>query len=116
MAASSKNHLRLCDLADVTPGTVKRIEVTGFPPLAVYNVDGTYYVTDDTCTHGGASLADGYLDGDTIECPFHTGRFCIRTGEAVGFPAVVPIRTYTVTIADGEILLQSSSEIPGSES
>ena len=116
MTASSKNRVRLCNLAEVTPGTVKRIEVTGFPPLAVYNVDGTYYVTDDTCTHGQASLAEGYIDGDIIECPFHAGRYCIRTGEAVGFPAVVPIRTYTVTITDGEILLQSSSKIPGSES
>ena len=48
----------ICKTTEVGPGSVKRIEVDGLPPLAVYNLGGRFYVTDDTCTHGKASLAD----------------------------------------------------------
>jgi nitrite reductase/ring-hydroxylating ferredoxin subunit len=95
----------LCKTADVVPGSVKRADVPGLPPLAVFNLGGTFYVTDDTCTHGQASLSDGYVEGDQIECPWHGGRFCIRTGEALTFPAVDAVRSYPVTIVGDEVCI-----------
>jgi nitrite reductase/ring-hydroxylating ferredoxin subunit len=56
----------LCAAADVDPGTVRRVEIDG-DGYAVYNIDGKFYVTDDRCTHGLASLAEGELQGDVIE-------------------------------------------------
>src|SRR3546814_10365880 len=49
--------------------------------LAVYNVDGEFFVTANRCTHGEASLADGMLEDDVIECALHGGAFNVRTGE-----------------------------------
>ncbi|MFP6744644.1 MAG: Rieske 2Fe-2S domain-containing protein, partial [Alphaproteobacteria bacterium] len=43
--------------------------------VAIYNVDGTYYATDDICTHEFASLCEGFIDGDIVECPLHAGQF-----------------------------------------
>ena len=54
--------------------------------MCLYNLGGTIYATHDTCTHGQASLADGFIDGDEIECPLHQGLFQIATGKAVGAP------------------------------
>ena len=99
--------VRVCRVADVAAGDVLRVDVDGYPPLAVYNVDGTIYVSDDTCSHGEASLSEGMLTPDgRIECPWHTGSFCLRTGEALTSPASEPIRVYSATVRDGAVYFQ----------
>lgn len=104
--ACATRELRLCPVADVAEGEALRVEVDGRPPLAVFRVDGRYYVTDDTCSHGEASLSEGMLSEDgRIECPFHTGSFCLRTGEALTSPASVPIRVYPVTLKDDAVYI-----------
>ena len=70
----SESLVPLCATNDVAENTVKLVEAGG-RALAVYNIDGTFYATDDECTHGAASLADGILDGDIIECTMHFGAF-----------------------------------------
>jgi len=69
--------------------------------IALYQVDGEYYATADLCTHGQASLAEGYLDGELIECPLHQGTFNVRTGAAVGAPCAVAVKTFPVKLQDG---------------
>ena len=69
--------------------------------VALYVVDGEYFATADLCTHGAASLADGYLDGELIECPLHQGTFNVKTGAAVGAPCTLAVRTYPVMLRDG---------------
>ena len=49
-----RTQIELCNTADVAPGTALKVEHAGLE-LAVFNVDGTYYVTDDHCTHGPGS-------------------------------------------------------------
>ena len=98
--------LRLCSTSEIAPGNVIRVEVKGLPALAVYNVEGTFYVTDDLCTHGKASLAEGYVEGDQIECPWHGGRFCIKNGEPTGFPVIEAIKTYPVTVVSGDVCIE----------
>jgi nitrite reductase/ring-hydroxylating ferredoxin subunit len=95
----------ICKTGEVTPGSVKRIDVEGLPPLAVYNLAGTFYVTDDTCTHGQASLSEGYIEGKEIECPWHGGRFDIPTGRATCYPVVEDVQTYTVTIVGDDVCI-----------
>ena len=94
----------LCKAAAVKPGECKRVEIAGRPPLAVFNVDGRFFVTDDTCTHGQASLCDGFLDGKVVECPFHAGTFDVTTGEALTFPAVDALQTYRARIEADEVI------------
>ncbi len=71
--------------------------------VAIFNVDGEIYATDDTCTHEEASLTEGELFGDIVECPLHGAAFNVRTGEVEAFPAVVPLQTYAVQLEEGEI-------------
>jgi nitrite reductase/ring-hydroxylating ferredoxin subunit len=78
MADNGLNVVRVCARGDVPPGTVRAFAVES-NTLAVYNIDGAYYVTDDKCTHAVASLADGMLDGDVIECCM--GSFHVPTGK-----------------------------------
>lgn len=84
---------------------MRRVDVAGRPPLAVYNLEGRFYVTDDTCTHGKASLSEGYVEGTAIECPWHGGRFDIATGVPTCLPAVEPIATYRVAVVGDDVCI-----------
>ena len=97
--------IELCKVEDVGVGEVRRVEAAGLT-LAVYNLDGEFCVTDDACTHGPGSLSEGFVDGDVIECNFHQGRFSIRTGECVGPPCMVPVKTYPVIVEDGRVYIE----------
>jgi 3-phenylpropionate/trans-cinnamate dioxygenase ferredoxin component len=87
------------------PGKVRTV-FGGKGPLAVCNVDNTYYCIDDVCTHDGASFETGELDGCEIECPRHGARFDVTTGRATCMPAIVPVKVYPVRVENGEIQIQ----------
>jgi len=96
------NVVRVCAQADIAPDTVKAFEV-GDLRLAVFNIGGKFYVTDDECTHASASLADGMLEGDVIECSLHFGAFHVPTGEVKAPPCSLALRTYKVVLQGGDI-------------
>ncbi|HEY0926125.1 non-heme iron oxygenase ferredoxin subunit [Brevundimonas sp.] len=75
--------------------------IVGGVKVALYAVDGEYFATADLCTHGAASLAEGYLDGELIECPLHQGTFNVKTGAAVGAPCSVAVKTFAVKLENG---------------
>ena len=98
------NRIDLCSTADVAPGNALKVEA-GDLTLAVYNVDGEFFVTDDACTHGPGSLSEGYIDGDVVECNFHNGQFNIKTGEVVAPPCMIPVKTYRVVLENGRVMI-----------
>lgn len=72
--------------------------------LAIFHLeDGTYHVTDNRCTHQEASLAEGYLDEETIECPRHQGVFHVPTGKAKSPPVTENLRVYPTKVENGKI-------------
>ncbi|MEY2608912.1 MAG: 3-phenylpropionate/trans-cinnamate dioxygenase ferredoxin component [Verrucomicrobiota bacterium] len=94
---------RVCKKSEVAPGEVKRIEN---PAIAVFNVEGTLFAISDTCTHAEASLSEGRVDGETVECPLHGACFDLRTGEALTPPAVEPVQTFPVIVQEDEIYVE----------
>lgn len=93
----------LINKRELVAGQVKKVDLCG-NALAVYNLGGTFYATQDGCTHATASLSEGDIDDDCISCPVHDGAFHIPTGQAMRFPCEVAIRTYKV-IDQGEAVL-----------
>lgn len=83
----------LCEDWAVEPGKARRVVVKE-RAFAVFNVAGEFHVTDDTCTHGFASLADGTLEGHVITCPWHGGAFDVRTGVPLAAPCTTALATY----------------------
>lgn len=92
----------LCAASAVQPDAPVRV-VHGGQAYAVFCVEGQFFVTQDQCTHGPGSLAEGFVMGTEIECPFHQGRFDIRTGEATAAPCTVALRTWTVRAIEGQL-------------
>ncbi|MDB5914046.1 MAG: bphA3 [Ramlibacter sp.] len=98
------NWTALCSTQDIAPGFAVKVERDG-AELAVFNVDGEFFVTDDRCTHGPGSLSEGCILGDIVECDFHNGAFNIRTGAVEAPPCMVPIRTYPVRVQEGRVFI-----------
>ncbi len=94
--------------SDVAPGTTRRVELGGEAVL-LCNVDGTLYAIEDVCTHDGGELDQGELEGCRIECPRHGAYFDVRNGDALTFPAVIPLRTYGVRVVDGDVFIDDSA-------
>ena len=97
--------IMLCSTADVAVGGALKVEKDDLI-LAVFNVNGEFYVTDDTCTHGPGSLSEGYITDDVVECDFHNGAFNIKTGEVVAPPCIVPLKTYPAIVEDGNVFIE----------
>ncbi|HXP93640.1 MAG TPA: non-heme iron oxygenase ferredoxin subunit [Candidatus Binatia bacterium] len=87
---------------EVAPGTTRRVVVDGVEVL-LCNVEGRIYAVEDVCTHDGAPLDQGELDGKCIVCPRHGATFDVTTGAALTLPAVLPVTTYPVRIEDDGI-------------
>ena len=96
--------LDLCDAHDVPEGGAIKVEKEGLV-LAVFNLGGRFFVTDDACTHGPGSLSEGEIDGEVVECNFHNGAFHIPTGRVEAPPCMVALRTYVVQVADGKVCI-----------
>ncbi len=95
--------------ADAVPeDDVIGIDIDG-KSLALYQVDGKIYATDNICTHGNARLCDGFLEGHEIECPLHQGKFDIRSGKAMCAPLTDDIRTYPVKIDGNRVFVDLAS-------
>jgi nitrite reductase/ring-hydroxylating ferredoxin subunit len=92
----------LCNVADLLDVDGLRVVIADHA-YAVFKVDDRFFVTDDTCTHGAASLSDGMLRGCEIECPFHGGRFDIATGVATAFPCTEDLATYAAEVRGNSV-------------
>ncbi len=75
----------VAELADLDPGSCVSVEVNG-RWVALFNVEGRVYAMDNTCPHAGGPLGEGTLTGDIVECPWHSWRYNVRTGQRVGNP------------------------------
>jgi 3-phenylpropionate/trans-cinnamate dioxygenase ferredoxin subunit len=74
--------------------------------IAMFRVDEGVYAIGDRCSHAEASLAEGEVFDDTVECPRHGSEFDLRTGEPRSLPATSPVPVYTVTVEDGTVYLE----------
>ena len=99
------DRVQLCKTNDVPVGNALRVEV-GALTLAVFNIDGTFLVTDDNCTHGPGSLSEGTIEGEVVECNFHGGQFNVRTGQVVSPPCILPLKTYSATVERGCVYIE----------
>lgn len=66
-----------------------------------------YFAIEDLCTHDGAELAGGTIEGTEIICPRHGARFCLRTGEALTPPAYEPVRVFATKVEGGHLWVRA---------
>ncbi len=96
--------IKVAAVSDVPEGGTLAVEADK-ELVCLYNLGGRIYATDDICTHEEASLAEGFIEGDCIECPLHQARFHIPTGEVRAPPADTDLRVFPVNVEGNDILV-----------
>ena len=72
-------------VSDIVPGGMKAVDIGG-SKIVICNLDNTFYAVERRCSHLGASLDMGTLEGYILTCPLHYAQFDITTGEALSGP------------------------------
>lgn len=98
--------LSVASAAELGAGTMMGVEL-GDLRVAIYNVDGAFFATENVCTHAFAILTDGWFEDGVVECPLHAGRFDVMTGEAQGDPVTCNLRVFRTRLVEDavEVLL-----------
>jgi len=93
-------------VTDISPGKMKKISIDG-REILVSNINGEFFAVDDTCTHSGASLSEGSLDGCAITCGWHKAEFDCKTGKLTKFPAKIrDLTSYNVTVESDDVFVE----------
>ena len=91
---------------DISPGKMIKVSIDG-KDVMVANIDGNYCAMDDSCTHSGASLSEGKLDGGKVICGWHKAEFDCKTGKLVKFPAKIrDVASYNVSIESDNVFVE----------
>lgn len=101
---NSLNTVRVASVKDLKDGITLCVNAGG-KPLALFQVNGTYYATDNACPHAGGPLCDGAVKDGVVTCPWHGSQFKIETGEVVHGPATVNVQTYPVEIHGEDVVI-----------
>jgi nitrite reductase/ring-hydroxylating ferredoxin subunit len=93
---------KVATVGEIAAGKAKQVTVNG-RKVGVYNVNGTYYAMEDTCTHRGASLSEGECEGTVVICPWHGAQFDVTSGSNLSPPASRGVASYKVQVIGDEI-------------
>lgn len=96
--------IKIAEPGQCNPGQMLRINVAQ-RDILLANVAGSFYAIDNQCSHEDASLYNGALKGDCVECPLHGSHFSLKTGEPREEPATEPVRTYALEVRPDGIYL-----------
>jgi nitrite reductase/ring-hydroxylating ferredoxin subunit len=101
--------VKVAQVSEIRPGEMMMVNV-GSEQVLVANVNGNIHACEDICSHAYASLSEGDLNGEEVECPLHGGIFSLITGEALTPPADDPIKLYQVQVDGDDILIAPPQE------
>jgi nitrite reductase/ring-hydroxylating ferredoxin subunit/uncharacterized membrane protein len=69
---------------------------------------GEVFAIGEVCSHFGGPLAEGKIEGDTVQCPWHGSRFCVRDGSVADGPATHPQPKFEARVSGGRIEVRAT--------
>ncbi len=93
--------------SDIPPGKMLLVESEG-KTILITNENGNYFAMEDTCTHQGASLSEGTLDGSTVTCPWHGSTWDCKTGKLIAFASQLKdLASYKVIVESDSVFVET---------
>jgi 3-phenylpropionate/trans-cinnamate dioxygenase ferredoxin subunit len=102
--------VKVCAFDELVVNQAKRVVLNGTAIAVVRDADDNVFAIGDTCTHGDISLAEGFVEGETIECWAHGSQFSLTSGKPLNLPAYEPVPVFEVEIADGDVLIDPATQ------
>ncbi len=100
--------VRVASRTEIPPGEGRSFSVGAYD-VAVFDVDGRLFAIENSCPHQGGPIADGYLEGPVVTCPWHAWRFDVRSGKmTLGDFAEIP--RFAVRVEGDDVLVSSEPE------
>lgn len=96
-------YVKVAKVNEMPPGTAREFQADG-KVIALFNVDGKFYATDNVCLHRGGPLGQGPLEGEIVTCPWHGWQYKVTTGEAV-FNDQIKVQTFEVKVEGDDIVV-----------
>jgi nitrite reductase/ring-hydroxylating ferredoxin subunit len=103
--AEAAKWVRVAGVKQVAEGEMLATEAGGRKIAVIHLENGDWSAIENVCTHAYALLTDGWLDGDSVECPLHAGRFDVRTGKALCAPVDEDVATFPVRVEGADVLV-----------
>ena len=89
---------------ELRDGEMKQISAAG-TEILLARVKGNYHAVAAHCTHYGAPLVDGVINGERIVCPWHHACFNAITGDLEEPPALDSLPCFPVRVEDGKVFV-----------
>ena len=103
---------RVCASDELEVNKAMRVVLDGHAIVLVKDSAGTIHAIGDTCTHGDISLAEGFIEDESIECWAHGSMFSLLTGKPLNLPAYEPVPVFTVAVsAAGDVMIDPSDTV-----
>lgn len=95
--------MRAIRAEELGPGQVTSVMLEG-TSVALFNIDGTFHAVENKCAHRAGPLAEGFVSGNVVFCPWHDWQFDVTTGACVNAPGF-RVRSFSVSVQDGDVLV-----------
>jgi nitrite reductase/ring-hydroxylating ferredoxin subunit/ferredoxin-thioredoxin reductase catalytic subunit len=95
----------VCRLEDLPLGSARHVKI-GKSDIAVVRVGDDVFALSNVCRHAFAPLADGFVEGHELVCPWHGWRYDVRKG-TTDHPNA-DVRTYPAAVHDGVVFVSVS--------
>lgn len=94
--------VRLCGQDEApAPGGLSEIEV-GEHTVCLANIEGQLHALDNLCPHRQGPLGQGWIEGQTVVCPWHAWAFDCRTGLAE-LPERAQVKVYPLKVENATV-------------
>ncbi len=97
---------KVATVGDIPAGTAKAVDVDG-KKIALFNINGSFFAIDDTCTHKGGPLSEGEVEENQVTCHWHGATFDIKSGEVLGPPANQGVGRYNVKVEGSDVKIEA---------
>ncbi len=96
--------VKVANASEVPAGKAKAVTANG-TAIALYNVNGKFYATQNNCLHRGGPLGEGTLDNETITCPWHGWQYNVKDGQNKANPAI-KLKLFRTEVKGEEIYVE----------
>ncbi len=97
--------VKVAEQGAIADNSGRLVEVEGYE-IALIRSGDEYYALDNTCTHLGAKLSEGSVEGGEVKCPWHGAHFDLKTGQPTRPPAAQAVTTYAVRVQGNDIEIE----------